>query len=81
MEISPADSRSISLEETDTVSISSLYGSIIREVRVNEGLKEGTVFIPMAFNNNDVMNLMNLEFTETEGPSCRSVCEVKLKKV
>ncbi|MFC1495193.1 molybdopterin oxidoreductase family protein, partial [Thermodesulfobacteriota bacterium] len=80
VEISPSDSRRMALEETDTVAISSLYGSIKREVRINESLKEGTVIVPMAFNNNDVMNLLNLNFIENEVPSCRNVCEVKLEK-
>ena len=80
-EISPADSRRLGLEETDTVEISSLYGSIKREIRINEGLKEGTLSIPLAFNNNDVMNLLDLNISNSGRPVSRNVCDVKIEKV
>ena len=80
-EISPVDSRRMGLEETDIVTISSWHGSINREIRINNGLKEGTISIPMALNNNDVMNLLDLNVNETNKTVSRHVCEVKLEKV
>ena len=80
-EISFDDINRLMIKEGDEVKISSLYGSIRRIVKAGKGLKQGLIFIPMAYNDNDVMNL--IRFTSpgiADSPGWKS-CEVKIEKI
>ena len=81
MEISPEDSDRIHVKEGDTVRTSSPYGSIVREVTIKKELRQGLVFIPLGFHNNDVMQLINLtQLGETDSPGWKE-CSVKIEKI
>jgi formate dehydrogenase alpha subunit len=80
VEISFNDMNRLNIKEGDEVKISSLYGSVRRIVKAGKGLKNGLVFIPTGYNNNDVMNL--IRFTGlgiADSPGWKS-CEVKIEK-
>ena len=80
MEISPEDSDRIHVKEGDTVRISSPYGSIVREVTIKKELRQGLVFIPLGFHNNDVMQLINLtQLGEADSPGWKE-CPVKIDR-
>ncbi|MFC1534868.1 molybdopterin dinucleotide binding domain-containing protein, partial [Thermodesulfobacteriota bacterium] len=70
----------LDLKDGDEVRISSPHGSIYREVRLERGLKEGFIFIPIAFNENDAMGLIKLTgLGLTDAPGWKS-CDVKIEK-
>lgn len=80
VEISFNDINRLNIKEDDEVKISSPYGSIQRIVKADKGLKKGLIFIPTAYNNNDVMNL--IKFTGlgiADSPGWKS-CEVRIEK-
>ncbi len=60
VEISREDGTRLNLKAGDKVRISSLDGSIEREVTLKKDLRPGLIFIPMAFHNNNAMQLMEL---------------------
>jgi len=59
-EISTKDASELNLKQGDEVKISSPYGSITREVVLKKDLRPGLIFIPRAFHNNSVMQLIGL---------------------
>jgi len=81
VEISPEDGARLNLNEGDRVRISSPYGSISREVILEKDLRQGLIFIPMAFNNNDAMQLIELtQLGKADSPGWKE-CNVKIEKV
>jgi len=81
VEISLEDSAALKLKEGDQVRISSAHGSISREVMLNPDLRPGLIFIPVAFHNNDVMNLIELtQLGEANSPGWKE-CRVRIQKV
>jgi formate dehydrogenase alpha subunit len=80
VEISSEDGARLNLRQGDHVSITSPCGSIIREVILRADLKPGLLFIPMAFHNNDAMNLIELmQLGEADSPGWKE-CRVKIEK-
>jgi len=80
VEISLDDINRLNIKEGDEVKISSPYGSIRRIIKAGKGLKKGLIFIPIAYNDNDVMNL--IRFTSlgiADSPGWKS-CDVKIEK-
>ena len=78
IEISSEDGARLNLKEGDKVTISSPYGSILREVTLKTDLRPGLIFIPLAFKNNDVMQLIELsQLGETDLPGWKE-CNVKI---
>jgi len=83
VEISPEDAMKLNLEAGDKARISSPHGSIEREVTLNKGLRPGRVFIPIAFHNNDVRQLIELtQLGEADSPgwNMRPVRVEKIRK-
>ena len=81
VEISSDDGARLNLKEGDRVRISSPYGSIIREVMLKKDLRSGLIFIPIAFHNNDVRQLIELtQFGEVDSPGWKE-CQVKVEKL
>ena len=81
VEISSEDGARLNLNEGDRVRISSPYGSISREVILEKDLRQGLIFIPMAFNNNDAMQLIELtQLGKADSPGWKE-CNVKIEKV
>ncbi|MBW1829026.1 MAG: molybdopterin-dependent oxidoreductase [Deltaproteobacteria bacterium] len=77
VEISPGDGAELGLKNGDTVRISSPDGSIEREVQVNNNLVSGIVFVPVAFHNNDAMQLIPLTRVAKTG---LKECHVTIEK-
>ena len=80
VEISFDDINSLKIKEGDEVKISSLYGNIRRIVKAGKGLKKGLIFIPAAYNGNDVMNLIRFTSPGIEDSPGWKSCEVKIEK-
>jgi formate dehydrogenase alpha subunit len=81
IEISPEDGVALGLQNGDTVAIVSKYGGIQRKIRFEEGVGRAQIYVPLAVNGNDAMNLIGLsDLTEPES-SGLNVCRVRLTKV
>jgi len=81
VEISAEDGARLDLHEGDKVRISSPYGSISRAVMLEKDLRQGLIFVPMAFHNNDAMQLIELTQLGKAGSPGWKECRVKLEKV
>jgi formate dehydrogenase alpha subunit len=80
VEIFLDDIKRLNIKEGDEVKISSPYGSIRRIVKADKGLKKGLIFIPTAYNDNDVMNLIRfISLGIADSPGWKS-CDVKIEK-
>jgi len=79
-EISPEDGVRLKLNDGDNIQISSPYGSISRKVTINEGMRQGLIFIPMAFNGNDAKNLIGLTQLGESGSPGWKMCNVKIER-
>jgi formate dehydrogenase alpha subunit len=80
VEISPEDGTNLNLNAGDLVRISSPHGSIEREATFNKGLLPGCIFVPIAFHNNDVRQLMELNHLgEADSPGWNMRC-VRVEK-
>jgi len=80
-EMSSEDSARLNLKEGDKVRISSPYGSISREVTIKRDLSPGLIFIPIAFQNNDSRQLIELtQLGEADSPGWKE-CKVKVEKI
>jgi len=81
VEISFDDSARLNLKDGDMIRISSPNGSIDREVMLNKDLSTELIFIPMAFHNNDSMQLVELtQLGEASSPGWKE-CNVKIEKL
>ncbi|MBW1706627.1 MAG: molybdopterin-dependent oxidoreductase [Deltaproteobacteria bacterium] len=81
IELDPEDGASLNLQDGDTVRVESEHGFIEREIRLENGLKGGLIFIPTAFNSNDAMNLIGLtRLGESDSPGWQE-CQVKITKL
>jgi len=80
IEISPEDGRHLGLEDGDSVKVFSEYGTITRKIKSATTVTKGQLFIPLALNANDAMNLVGLEaLTAPESPGWKTV-QVRLEK-
>jgi formate dehydrogenase alpha subunit len=77
VEISPEDGSGLGLKNGDTVRISSPNGSIEREVQIKNNLVSGIVFVPLAFHQNDAIQLIGLSHL---GDAGLKECHVKIEK-
>jgi formate dehydrogenase alpha subunit len=77
VEISSGDGAELGLNNGDTVRISSANGAIEREVQINNSLVSGFIFIPVAFHNNDAMQLVELTRL---GEAGLKECQVNIEK-
>lgn len=81
VEISHEDGARLSLCNGDTVRVVSPYGSVIREVKLETGLRPGLIFVPIAFNANDARNLIRLTPVGERGSPGWKECQVRLEKL
>jgi formate dehydrogenase (NADP+) alpha subunit len=79
--ISPSDCKSLGLGSAGKISVKSSYGMIERQFEVNSSLPPGQIFIPMAVNGNDAMNLVNLTQPGQPGTFGWTVCKVSIEKI
>ena len=81
VEISSEDGAKLNLKEGDKVTISSPFGSISRAVILKKDLRPGLIFVPMAFHNNDAMQLIELtQLGKADSPGWKE-CRVKVEKL
>ena len=80
VELSPEISDRLHLLDGDRVKIISSYGSISREVLVKKGMRNGLLYIPTGFDDNDARKLIALTLLgEPDSPGWNE-CRVKLEK-
>jgi len=80
VEICPKEGRKLKIMEGDSVKISFKNGEITRKVRFDKGLKQGTIFLPTAYNNNEAFNLLDLKRLGLENSPGWKSCEVKIER-
>jgi predicted molibdopterin-dependent oxidoreductase YjgC len=80
VEVSPEDFERLDLKKGDLVRISSIHGSIFREVILKKDLSPGFIFIPLAFDNNDAVDLIDFaEMGQVDSPGWKE-CDVRIEK-
>ena len=80
IEIAPQDAADLEVEDDDTVIVSSLYGTVTREIQLKPGLNPGHIFVPTGVNKNEAMNLFGLSDLTIPGAAGWKTCEVKITK-
>ena len=80
VEISLQDSASLDLKDDDTVTVTSASGSVTREIRIDQSLGAGQIFVPTGYNGNDAMNLLALSDITQPGSPGWKTARVKIKK-
>ncbi|MBW2409809.1 MAG: hypothetical protein JRF72_08430 [Deltaproteobacteria bacterium] len=81
LEIAPEDGATLGLANGDRIKITSLYGELESAVRLREEIRPGELFVPMAINSNEAMNLINLaDLADPKSDGWKSV-RVKLEKI
>jgi formate dehydrogenase alpha subunit len=78
--ICAADADRLKLNDGDTVQVESRWGSINREIDRSSRLGPGQLFVPLAVNANDAMNLIDLNDLASPGTIGWKTCAVKIKK-
>jgi len=81
IEISPEDGVHLDVNNDDTVTIRSRFGSLTREICLKAGLGSRQIFVPTGYNDNDAMNLFELSDMTTPGSSGWKSCQVQIEKV
>jgi formate dehydrogenase alpha subunit len=81
VEISPEDGANLNLLDGDTVRIISRRGAIQREIRKETSVGQGRIFIPLAVNQNDAMDLIDLSEPTASDYAGLKTCPVRLEKI
>ncbi len=81
VELSEKTGESFGVEEGNSIRIISRYGTIQRTIRFNPSVGEEMVFVPCAYNHNDVMNLLPLTDLETGCFAGFKKCQIRVEKV
>jgi len=79
IEISPKDGTKLNLHDGDAVRVISRYGAVERGIRLRDGLIAGLIFVPVAFNDNDSRNLINLAQLSRHDSLGWKTCRVKFE--
>ncbi len=81
IEIAPEDGAALGITDGDSVKVTSQFGKLQRVIRLRKEIRPGELFIPMAVNSNDAMNLIDLtDLTHPKSEGWKTV-KVKLEKV
>ena len=78
--ISMVDAEELKLRDGDTVKIESRWGEIIRKIDRSHRLAAGQLFVPLAVNANDAMNLIDLKDLADPNTTGWKTCAVKISK-
>ena len=76
-----ADAAKLNLKDGDTVSVESRWGVIKRKIDRSSRMRPGQVFVPLAVNANDAMNLFDLTDLADPNATGWKTCAVKIKKI
>ncbi|UCE56155.1 MAG: molybdopterin-dependent oxidoreductase [Desulfobacterales bacterium] len=81
IEISPEDGAKLEMVDGDSVKVISPFGAVQRTITLKKEISPGEVFVPIAVNSNDAMNLIELtDLADPNSPGWKTV-RVKLEKV
>jgi formate dehydrogenase alpha subunit len=78
--ICAADAERLKLKDGDTVQVESRWGVIKRRLGCSNRVGPGQLFIPLAFNANDAMNLFDLTDLADPNSTGWKTCEVRITK-
>lgn len=78
--LSAKDGSALGVKDGDRIRILSREGSIIRPVRLYEGIRPGQIFVPTVADTNSAIDLMNLNGLNGPGSPGWKTCPVKLEK-
>ena len=78
--ICAADAEQFKLKDGDTVQVESRWGAIKRKLGCSNRVGPGQLFVPLAVNANDAMNLIDLSDLADPKATGWKTCAVKLKK-
>jgi formate dehydrogenase alpha subunit len=78
--LSEPDADKLKLKDGDTVQVESRYGMIKRKIGRSPHIGPGQVFVPLAVNANDTMNLIDLTDLANPGSAGWKTCAVKITK-
>ncbi|MEW6671593.1 MAG: molybdopterin-dependent oxidoreductase [Thermodesulfobacteriota bacterium] len=81
IEISPEDGAALGLRNGDAAAVASPYGNFTREIRIEAGVGRGLIYVPLAVNGNDAIQLMGLTDLAAPDSSGLKTCRVRLAKV
>jgi len=71
----------LTLNAGDTVRVISPSGIVVRRITIASSLREGLIFVPMGFNDNDARNVIALSLLEeANSPGWKEV-RVRIEKV
>jgi len=79
--ISQDDGSHMGLTDSECVRVSSLHGSIERRIRVDDRLTAGQLFIPLAYDANNAMDLLDLTDPSAPDSPGWKTCRVKVEKI
>lgn len=81
LEINKKDAKNASLEDGDRVKIKSAQGEVAANVKIDEKLPDGLLFMPLASSGNHVHDLFNTTlYQQARVPALKS-CAVKLERI
>ena len=78
IEISVEDADQLDLKDGDMIHAVSPHGAIKRGIRLGRGISRGQLSIPLAFNGNEAMNLIDLTDLSEPDTEGWKTCQVKL---
>jgi formate dehydrogenase alpha subunit len=79
--ISAQDADKLKLKDGDTVQVKSRWGMIKRKISRSSHIEPGQLFVPLAVNANDAMNLIDLADLANPKSAGWKTCAVKIEKV
>ena len=71
---------SATVEDDDTVTVTSTSGNVTRKIRIDKSLGAGQIFVPTGFNDNEAMCLFSLSDMTTPGSPGWKTCRVQVEK-
>jgi formate dehydrogenase alpha subunit len=80
LEISPQDGTRLDLKEDDAVLVRSRFGTLKREIHLNNAISEGHIFVATGTNENDAMGLFSLSDLTKPDSAGWKTCQVKIEK-
>ncbi len=78
--ISMADAEELKLKDGDSVKIETRWGEIKRKIDRSNRISAGQLFVPLAVNANDAMNLIDLKDLADPNTNGWKTCAVKISK-
>jgi formate dehydrogenase alpha subunit len=80
IEIAAEDAAELELQEGECIRVTSRFGTVRRAIRLKKEVRPGQLFVPLAVNSNDGMNLIDLsDLSKTQSPGWKTV-KVRLEK-